>query len=408
MSEGEIDYGALIDRSLGDFRPAAKLWPVGARLALWIFLESSVLALCASVKGSPAVEALVHNPRALLTIAAFALVSVGAAFLALRSAIPGREPARAEIFMLIVGFCAAFAVMSVRPFTAPSELQGANSQWALQTLGLSMLPWVALLLAVQRGVPLQPFDAGGLVGIASLSFGIAAECLISHANGFTAPFAWQLTFAILFVTVSALAGGRCLDVIQRRQWRAEPIENRTKAGGVLGRQALFSLLASASFASLFLVLSNARNTAAPIPDFDLAIASYERAVADFRPNVPSRDVATMLTAYVEHGMPSYMWDFSRQGFKFIGGRFEHLPDGAAVTYTWFRGTRNGVMCLLRQTDGFKAPSAVHEERQHMFFYQYRGFSVCLINVGGYGSFLSVIVAPMRMNRFIPLVLAATR
>ena len=115
----------------------------------------------------------------------------------------------------------------------------------------------------------------------------------------------------------------------------------------------------------------------------------------------------MLTAYVENGMPTYMWDFSRQGFKFVGGRFEHLPDGAAVTYTWFHGAQSGVMCMFRQTDGFKAPPGTHQKRQHLLFYRYRGFSVCLINIGGYGSFLSVIVAQMPMDRFMPLVLAAT-
>jgi hypothetical protein len=406
--EREIDFELLIERSIRQFQPVRTLWPVGLRLALWIFLESSLLALCASVNGSQGIETLVHNPRALITIGAFTLVSVAAGLLALRSAIPGREPQRAEILIVLVGCCAAFAVMGVRPLAAPSEILGADLHWALQVLGLSMLPWVALFMAVERGVPVQPFDSGGLIGVASFSFGIAADCLISQSNGFTAPFAWRLTFGLLFVTVSALAGGRCLDAIQRWQWRGEPIEIPTKARDTFGRQALVPLLVSASLAGLFLALSSARNTTALIPDFDLAIASYERAVEDFTPNVPSRDVETMLTAYVENGMPSYMWDFTRQGFKFAGGRFEHLPDGAAVTYTWFRGTKGGVMCMFRQTDGFKAPSAAHQEHQRMFFYRYRGFSVCLINVGGYGSFASVIVAPIPMNRFVPLVLAATR
>jgi len=408
MSEGEINYKALIDRSIKDFRPVTKLWPVSARLGFWIFLQFGLLALCATVEGSQGVDTFVHNPGALLTTVAFSLMGVAAALLALRSAIPGREPEQSEILILIAVFCAAFAVMGSRPVAAPSEILGANLHWALEVFGLSMLPWMALFLAVERGVPLQPFDAGGLIGAASLSFGIAAECIISQSNGFTVPFAWQLTTGILFVTASALGGGLCLDAIRRRKWREGLIETQTKARSSFVRQSLMPLAVSASLVGLFLVLSNVRNTAEPIPDFDLAIEQYEQAMTDFSPNVPSRDLATMLTAYVENGMPSYMWDFSQQGFKLVGGRFEHLPDGAAVTYTWFRGTSDGVMCMFRQTDGFKAPSAAHQERQHMLFYQYRRFSVCLINVGGYGSFLSVIVARMPMNRFMPLVLAATR
>jgi hypothetical protein len=85
---------------------------------------------------------------------------------------------------------------------------------------------------------------------------------------------------------------------------------------------------------------------------------------------------------------------------------QELVDGA-VTYTLFHGAKSGVMCMFRQTEGFKVPPGAHEERQHLLFYRYRGFSVCLINVGGYGSFLSVIVAQMPMDRFMSLVLAAS-
>ena len=126
----------------------------------------------------------------------------------------------------------------------------------------------------------------------------------------------------------------------------------------------------------------------------------------FQPNVPSTSIETVLAAYVEHGMPAYMWDFTGQGFKLEGGRFERLPDGSAVTYTWFRGTEGGVMCMFRQTEQFSPPSAAHQEHQHILFYTYRGFSVCLINVGGYGRFISVIAAKLPMNQFVPLVLAA--
>ena len=86
-----------------------------------------------------------------------------------------------------------------------------------------------------------------------------------------------------------------------------------------------------------------------MPDFDLAIANYQQSLTDFHSNVPSISVETVLTAYIENGMPSYMWDFGPQGLQTRqGGRFEHLPDGSPVTYTWFRGTKAGVMCMFRQ------------------------------------------------------------
>ena len=105
-------------------------------------------------------------------------------------------------------------------------------------------------------------------------------------------------------------------------------------------------------------------------------------------------------------MPAYMWDFDAEGFKLVGGRWQPLADGTPVTYTWFRGSRAGVMCMFRQTDAFSPPSSRHEELHHLLFYRYRGFSICLINVGGYGNFISVIAAPIPMKQFEHLVLAA--
>ncbi len=90
----------------------------------------------------------------------------------------------------------------------------------------------------------------------------------------------------------------------------------------------------------------------------------------------------------------------------MGGRYEHLSDGTPVTYTWFRGAKTGVMCMFRQTSGFQAPPGLHSERHHLLFYSYRGYSVCLINVGGYGDFISVIVSPTPMKPFIRMVLSA--
>jgi Negative regulator of sigma F len=407
MSEGEIDYRVLIDHSIKDFQPAAKLWPLGVRLVLWIFFELSLLTLCASVNGLRGVASLIQMGGILIEAGVFILASVAAALLALRSAIPAREPARSELLLVIAGVCVAFVVGALQPSAALSLIHDADLHWLLQTLGLSILPWTALFWAVARGVPLEPFETGGLVGIASFCFGIATDRLISGANGSTSPLIWQATFGIILTTGSALAGAHFLNPERRWHGTSGLVGAPSTTLAFFSRPALVPLAIGGSIAALFLVLSNAGKPTTRIPDFDLAIAKYERAIANFTPNVPSRDIETMLTAYVENGMPTYMWDFSRQGFKFVGGRFEHLPDGAAVTYTWFLGAKNGVMCMFRQTDSFRAPPGAHEERQHLHFYRYRGFSVCLINVGGYGSFLSVIVAPMSMDRFKPLVLAAT-
>lgn len=407
MLNGEIDYKVLIDDSIKDFQPAAKLWPVGVKLVIWIFLELSLLTLCASVNGMQGIASLIQNRGILIESGAFTLASIAAALLALRSAIPAREAVRSELLLVVGGVCAAFAIAAFQPLPAPSQIHDADLRWLLQMLALTIVPWTGLFWAVARGVPLRPFETGGLIGIASFCFGIAADCLISEPNGSASPSLWEAVFGIIVAAGSAFAGAHFLNPVRSWQPTSGLIEAQSTTGGFFSRLALAPLAIGGSLVALFLVLSNAGQISAPIPDFDLTIAKYQRAVTDFTPNVPSRDIETMLTAYVENGMPTYMWDFSRQGFKFVGGRFEHLPDGAAVTYTWFHGAQSGVMCMFRQTDGFKAPPGAHQELQHLLFYRYRGFSVCLINVGGYGSFLSVIVSQMPMDRFMPLVLAAT-
>jgi hypothetical protein len=174
-----------------------------------------------------------------------------------------------------------------------------------------------------------------------------------------------------------------------------------------GARTVFPLALGGAVAALLLVLQGLTQQLARIPDFDLAIDSYEQAVMDFRPNVPSSSMETMLTAYVEHGMPAYMWDFGPEGFTLVGGRWTTLPGGTPVTYTWFRGAKGGVMCMFKQTEVFAPPARPRDEHRHLLFYQYRGFSLCLINVGGYGNFISVIAAPMPLQRFEGLVLAAT-
>jgi hypothetical protein len=90
----------------------------------------------------------------------------------------------------------------------------------------------------------------------------------------------------------------------------------------------------------------------------------------------------------------------------VGGRFERLADGTPVTYTWFRGTQAGVLCMFKQASGFEPPAAIHIERDQLLFYRYRDYSLCLVNVGGYSDFISVIVSPLPTKTFMHLVFAS--
>jgi hypothetical protein len=106
-------------------------------------------------------------------------------------------------------------------------------------------------------------------------------------------------------------------------------------------------------------------------------------------------------------MPAYMWDFGPSGYKLVGGRLERMSDGALITYTLFQGQGRGIMCIFKETDVFIAPPNAYKELRHLLFYRYKGYSICLIDVGGYGKFTGVIIAPFSIEKFIHVVLAAS-
>jgi hypothetical protein len=410
MSQGyEIDYKALIDRSIKDFQPVKKLWPVRLRLILWILLDIGILALVAVFRGSDNLGHLIHSPRELVGIATLVLTSIAAASMALRSAIPGREIARSELLLLIAVVFATSAISSITPsigILTLREFFGAGATSTLRLLDLAALPWLALFWAVRRGVPLQPVATGALVGIAAFCFALAVQRFMLESSDVPNPIIWQAVSGVLITTASAYVGSNLLNWIYRWQTEGVAAETQLNTWRWFSSGALFPLTAGIAIAALIVVLEGPREDLAVVPDFDLAIAHYQRSLTAFRPNVPSDSIETVLNAYVEHGMPVYMWDFGPQGFRLVGGRWEPLPDGTPATYTWFRGAKGGVMCMIRQIDGFNPPSAQHEEHHHLLFYRYKGFSVCLINVGGYGNDLSVIVAPMPMSQFERVVLSA--
>ena len=277
----------------------------------------------------------------------------------------------------------------------------------LQLLGPAALPWLALFWAVRRAVPLQPEKTGALVGLAASCFAVAMHPLISQPGELRSSTIWLILSGILITVSSALAGGFWLDWIGR--WQQEPMAGEDQLIKWISWNArtVFPVALTASIVALIFVLKGSSQRFADVSYFDLAIESYQRAVISFRPNIPSTSIDAVLTAYSGCGMPvpTPMWNFGPQGFKLIGGRCDPLPDGTPLTYTWFRGKKDGVMCMIRQTE-FNPPPITHDEHHDLLFYRYRGFSVCLIKVG-YGNFIYVIAAPMPLKQFEHLVLAAT-
>src|ERR1700757_4210516 len=95
----EIDYGVLIDRLIQDFRPVKRLWPIRVRLLLWILLEVAILALVILLNGRRDLEAIINSHNHGFDAAGFFLLSIAAAWMALRNSIPGRETTATELTM---------------------------------------------------------------------------------------------------------------------------------------------------------------------------------------------------------------------------------------------------------------------------------------------------------------------
>ena len=396
----ETDYHLLIDRMLPELRPVRRLWPIAIRFWLWILLVLAILGLGFLLQGSDA-AAVVYSHSYGSEVGAFLLISAIAACMALRNSIPGRETSAAELIILGLGAVEAIILarrQSLSPHSLPlSELPIA---FAIH-LSLAGLPWICLFWAIRRAVSFRPRLTGALIGVAASSFAIGAFIL----SGYLYPFLWELLAGAILTGLSAIAGGIWLD--PQKRWRKEKESPRGEPHKYQWFESslIFPAATAAAMALLTLTL-RIGSTNVPVSDFDLTIAEYQQSLAGFRSNVRANSIDTLLAAYIERGMPSYMWDLGPEGFKLVGGRFEHLPDGTPITYTLFRGAKGTMICMFRAVGKFEAPRLIHLDRDHFLFYRYRGFSICLVDIASYSDFVGVIASPMPLQPFIAIVAAS--
>jgi hypothetical protein len=180
MESIQVEFDALAERAIPNFEPARKIWPTSIRLVMWLGIEAVVLALVALIDPRPDLFAQLHNPGFFAPIGVFILGGIIAAGLALRAAIPGREPARIELVLIALLAPLAVAAVFLVPVTAvPPFWQFIRAgSWCLGcTLALAAIPWLALFWAVERGAPFMLNTEGALIGAAAFSFAFAASRL---------------------------------------------------------------------------------------------------------------------------------------------------------------------------------------------------------------------------------------
>lgn len=202
-------HRAVVDRIVADLRPVRRLWPLGARLALWILLEMGVLAALILHGHRPDLAEQLRNPAYLFSVGIFAACGIIAAELALRSAIPGREPRRIEMTALIVlGTVAALLLFSwpLNDDLPLSNFINTGVRCAAWTVIFALTPWIALLWAVGRGAPMAGAFDGALAGAAAFlcSFALMrVDCPIDEPLHL---LTWHLAPALAGIALSAGIG----------------------------------------------------------------------------------------------------------------------------------------------------------------------------------------------------------
>ena len=205
----ETRHRALVERLVSQLRPVRRLWPVNVRLAIWIALEAAVLLFVVHHTHRTDLAQQIHNLWFLLGVGGFAVAGTLGGALALRSAIPGREPRTTEFVLLIALTAASGLVLLHEPIDFGMPIgtfirQGLPCVFG--TLMLAILPLLALFWAVRRGAPLAGGIGGALAGAGAFLFSFAfmrVNCPIDEGLHL---FMWHFLPALIGVALSAGAG----------------------------------------------------------------------------------------------------------------------------------------------------------------------------------------------------------
>jgi hypothetical protein len=139
-----------------------------------------------------------------------------------------------------------------------------------------------------------------------------------------------------------------------------------------------------------------------VPDFDSAVAYFEKFDHRFNPNVPSNSYGSIAGAYMEAHMPGFIWNFNGSGLTLVGGRLDKLPDNRPVTFTLYKGGGTSLLCIRYKVSDSNPPrGAVHEMDDHLF-YSYYGYSICY-SYSPIGNFVCVLITRQPVKQLLESV-----
>ena len=138
-------------------------------------------------------------------------------------------------------------------------------------------------------------------------------------------------------------------------------------------------IAAASLAAcMAVIIFNLRTHSVENPAFDAAIASYVDSERKFVPTVGAGSTDELAVALInQFGVP-LVWDFSSIGLSSRGGRIDKMPDGKVVAYSWYKGSKGSLLCIINRGEGFRfAPGDQVVKGIHL--YRYKGYSIAATN-----------------------------
>jgi Putative zinc-finger len=145
-----------------------------------------------------------------------------------------------------------------------------------------------------------------------------------------------------------------------------------------------------------------RTTEPRVPTFDAEIQELETFKRHFEPNVPSDSPAHISEAYLNHNMPGFIWDFHEAGYRLVGGRLDHMPDGRPAAFTFYRSGTDAILCTYLEIAGFSPAVKPIEEAVVHEFYRYRGYSICVTKVAK-DNFYCILISRRPMQEFVQVI-----
>jgi len=205
----EAHHRALVRRLSSEITPSRPLWPVSARLTLWMLIEVGILAWVMSHTRNNFVTKLTH-PAYAIEIVFFATAAIICAALALKSAIPGRTQSAKEATMATAFVLIGTVVLIMAQPMATSDSLGdfARNGWrcAIATVRFGTLPWLGLWWLVRRGASMSGWLSGLLVGAGALLFSFAVMRIACPIDEPLHLLTWHLFPALAVIALSTLAG----------------------------------------------------------------------------------------------------------------------------------------------------------------------------------------------------------